>query len=74
MKVKEVIEQLEKLDPELDVYVYADHGQTYIKGGYCSVEHIDSEEKDDYYIESTIHEDDLIDYDGNTSLICVISD
>lgn len=36
MKVKDLIKKLEKFDSELDVYVYADHGQSAEPA--CSVE------------------------------------
>lgn len=50
MKVKDLIEQLSKFDPELDVRVFADCGQTDMKitsvHKYCS-------ESDEWMIESS---------------------
>lgn len=72
MKVKELIEQLQKFDDDLECYVYADHGQTDIRCGGAINNYIPKHEIGEYYVES-IHEDyieDMNDYQE----ICIISD
>ena len=71
-KVRDLIEELSKLDPEMPVYVRADHGQTFIQGRYVGVEYSNTL---DYYIEDTIDEQDIEEYeDRDIYKICVISD
>ena len=56
MKVKELIEYLQKFDGELEVYVYADHGQTATKADkpeiYFTYEELE------FQIEDYYHKDD----------------
>ena len=71
-KVRDLIKELSNLDPEMPVYVRADHGQTFIQGGYVGVEYSDTL---DYYIEDTIDKQDIEYYeDQDTYKICIISD
>ena len=67
--VKEVIEDLQKLPPDLFVYVHADHGQTLIQCNAVSTEHV---EKLDYYAETVWDEND--EPDTTAPKICVIGD
>ena len=48
MKVSELIEELSKLDPDLDVRVYADHGQTHYKAECVEIVYAS---EDEYAIE-----------------------
>ena len=57
MKVKELIEELSKLDQDLDCYVYADHGQTTIPQYHVEESYII---KNGEYFAEEIHPDDLI--------------
>ena len=43
MKVKELITHLQKFDCELEVYVYADHGQTPTKADKPSLNYTEEE-------------------------------
>lgn len=73
MKVKDIIKKLQSLDEELDVYVYADHGQTFIKCDSIEEEFIDSDDRGDYMMDSVIDPDEIDEYES-VSKICVISD
>ena len=61
MKVKELIEELQKVDPELTVRVYADHGQCSMAASTTGVRFADLDEKDEYMIESSFDEDEIED-------------
>lgn len=42
MKVKELKEKLKDVNPDLQVYVFANHGQTAIQASDAGVEHMES--------------------------------
>lgn len=50
MKVKELIKKLQEVNQDLDVRVWADHGQADMKAGYVSVQY---SEDDEYMIEGS---------------------
>jgi|TARA_Y100000034_G_scaffold75169_1_gene90322 hypothetical protein len=52
VKVKDLIKELLDIDPELDCYVYADHGQTEEQCHGASIS-VNQEDKNGYYIESS---------------------
>lgn len=69
--VAELIKELQELDPNLPVYVYADHGQTLIQQYHVSVWNV---EELDYYAEEVYSEDDD-DSEATVGIpVCVISD
>ena len=69
--VKEVIADLQKLDPDLPVYVFADHGQTLIQGGDVSVTAI---QELSYWGEQFYNEEDGDEPSMDGVKICVIGD
>ena len=68
--VKEIIDQLTPLDPNMTVYVIADHGQTLIKCSTVSVEHVVEES---YYAENAWNEEGD-EMDESAPKVCVIGD
>lgn len=68
MKVKDLIESLKELPPDMDVVVEADHGQTPMKATFVGVSHVkDSEE----YMMEGIHEDDLNEYPDAVQVVVI---
>jgi hypothetical protein len=53
MKVKELIAELQKVDPELPVRVYADHGQCSMDASTMGVRHADKDEEGQWMIEES---------------------
>ena len=75
MKVKQMIELLNTFDQEMECFVYADHGQNYIKADRPSFTYMDKDDIVDlYYIESSYCEEDIEDDKQNFIKVCVISD
>ena len=64
MTVKELIETLQGMPEDKDVYVYADHGQTTMKAAGAGVDHICKEDAGKWSIDTVIAEDDLGEYDA----------
>ena len=62
MKVKELIEELQKHDPELDVIINADHGQVGMKAFAVIEKHVDINDADEYMIENMWDPEDDADY------------
>lgn len=55
MKVWQLKEILEDVDENLEVYVYADHGQMTMSASFAGIQHVEEL----IYSTETIHEDDL---------------
>lgn len=73
MTVAELIEKLQKLDPSLLVYVYADHGQTN-EGVYdVSIDKTCDELDGAVSIEDAIAPDDYDLYDDLNDFVCISS-
>lgn len=61
MRVKDLIEELQKVDGDLKVYVFADHGQQTIQAGTFGVRYCYKEDSGLYTIEENFSKQDLID-------------
>lgn len=72
MKVKDLIEQLKNVDPELECYVYSDHGQQTTKCDCVGIEKVFISDKNEYYVD-LVHPGDIQD-DEEYIDVCVISD
>lgn len=73
MTVKELRKKLFELDDDLEVFVFADHGQQPYPVSSANVEHCIA--PDEYGATDLVHPEDLGSYDENlVSQICLISD
>lgn len=68
MKIKELIEILQEQDQELEVVVYADHGQTPMKAWAANETHV--EDLNQYMMEE-IADEDLEEYDDPVKVFCI---
>lgn len=70
MTVRELMAELQELDQDLPVYIYADHGQANIQCRGTQIEHVESLE---YYAE-TAWDDDGETPDTSKPKVCIIYD
>lgn len=71
MKVKHLIEILQQEDPEMEVHIYADHGQWVQKAHFAGVEYHTPD--DDGYISEEDLEEYIEDYGTTPEKIFLIS-
>lgn len=60
MKVKDLMRELRNVDGELDVYVYADHGQDTMNASTFGVRYCYKDEVGNYSLEESYSEKDLL--------------
>jgi len=71
VKVSELIADLQKMDQDLDVRIWADHGQMCMKATTVGVQRIRKEDENEHMIDDVIG-DDEIDEDEQYYYFCEI--
>ncbi len=59
MKVKELIEKLQQVDPELPIRVYADHGQYSMSASTMGIRYADNNKQKEWMIKESFEPEEI---------------